>query len=161
MKLRFGAFTAEPHYYRIVPKIIAEELLVDERHPNESLRDYKFMCFNGKPEFLQVYTNRIEGTHKFNCTILDMDWNDLGKELYSEKKQYLYSKVELDRPESFEQMKEIVTALSAGFPFVRVDLYEVSGKPYFGEMTFTPGMSVVLSDEMQLKLGQMIPLADR
>lgn len=43
------------------------------------------------------------------------------------------------KPANYEEMKRIAEILSAEFDFVRVDLYEINGKVYFGEMTFTPG----------------------
>ena len=36
-------------------------------------------------------------------------------------------------------MLELSEALSAGFPHVRVDWYNIAGKPFFGEMTFYTG----------------------
>lgn len=36
----------------------------------------------------------------------------------------------------FEEMKRVAEVLSKGLKEVRVDLYEVNGKVYFGEMTF-------------------------
>ena len=41
-------------------------------------------------------------------------------------------------PDGFEEMKIIAAQLSKEFPFVRVDLYNVGGKIYFGEITFYP-----------------------
>ena len=41
------------------------------------------------------------------------------------------------RPKNFEQMLKIASVLSAGLPHVRVDLYNIDGKIYFGEMTLT------------------------
>lgn len=35
-------------------------------------------------------------------------------------------------------MKEIACKLSVGFPFVRVDVYNIDGKIIFGELTFYP-----------------------
>ena len=39
-------------------------------------------------------------------------------------------------------MLNISRVLSAGFDFVRVDLYEVAGKVWFGELTFSPAACV-------------------
>jgi hypothetical protein len=36
-------------------------------------------------------------------------------------------------------MRSVAEKLSKGFSHVRVDLYNVNGKIYFGEMTFTTG----------------------
>jgi hypothetical protein len=40
------------------------------------------------------------------------------------------------KPEHFQRMKELAAKLSKGMSHVRVDLYEVNGKIYFGEFTF-------------------------
>ena len=37
---------------------------------------------------------------------------------------------------AFEEMKKLAGKLSQGFPQVRVDLYDINGKIYFGELTF-------------------------
>ena len=44
----------------------------------------------------------------------------------------------IPKPKNFELMKTLVAKLATGFAFVRVDLYEIEGHVYFGEMTFTP-----------------------
>lgn len=46
------------------------------------------------------------------------------------------SKNVIEKPVCFDEMKRIAERLSAGIPHVRVDLYEVDGKVFFGEMTF-------------------------
>ena len=55
-------------------------------------------------------------------------------------------------------MKEIAKSLSNGFNFVRVDLFDIKGKPYIGEMTFTPhaGRITSMSDEALKKTGDML-----
>ena len=57
---------------------------------------------------------------------------------------------------------ECAERLSKGFPFVRVDLYIVGKKIYFGELTFTPSAGM---DEERLKttdliLGEMLKLPE-
>ncbi|MBR5192035.1 MAG: hypothetical protein IKW33_01325 [Clostridia bacterium] len=116
--------------YRNMPRrIIAEKFLQDE---TGELRDYKFFCFNGKPTFMQLEVGRFtkENTRNF----YDMDWNlmPFGKELpYNPN-------VIVEKPAMFEEMKSIATKLCQPFQFVRVDLYQVNGKIYFGELTFFP-----------------------
>jgi hypothetical protein len=39
-------------------------------------------------------------------------------------------------PKNFKLMKEKAKVLAKGFPFMRVDFYEVKDKLYFGELTF-------------------------
>ena len=64
------------------------------------------------------------------------------------------------KPQEFEKMKEIATILSKGIPHVRIDLYDILGRIYVGEMTFyhNGGFGPVSPDEWNYKLGQMITL---
>ena len=67
---------------------------------------------------------------------------------------------DIPRPENLQQMVDMAERLSEGFPQVRVDLYDINGKLYFGELTFTwaCGRILSLSPEAQLLLGQSITL---
>lgn len=98
------------------------------------LRDYKFYCFNGSPEYCQVISDRsINETIDF----YDMDWKHqefTGLALPHKP----FSKREILRPIMFEEMKRSAAILSKGISFLRVDFYEVNGKMYFGELTFYP-----------------------
>lgn len=142
-------------YYGIKPKIIAEQYM--EMFGHEDLTDYKFHCFDGKPTYCQVISERS----KNECIdFYDMNWNHqdfIDEPIWSPIKN---SKVAIEKPVSFEQMRSIAATLSEGFPFVRVDLYEINGKPYFGEMTFTPGSGGggFQPEEMDKKMGDMIHL---
>lgn len=62
------------------------------------------------------------------------------------------------RPNSFEKMVEIARVLSKPFPFVRVDFYEIAGKPVFSELTFTPGHNSAASPSFLLEMGDLIVL---
>ena len=95
--------------------------------------DYKFMCFHGEPKIVFTCTERFEQTG-LKVTFFDLDWNKLDFERY-----YPASEKEIAKPQNLELMIEIATRLSEGIPFVRVDLYEIEGRVYFGEMTFSPG----------------------
>lgn len=116
-------------YKNLKHRIIAEKYLEDE---TGELRDYKFFCFNGIPRFMQLEVGRFSGESTRN--FYDMEWNLLpfGKE----KPHNAELKVEV--PVKFKEMQEIAKNLSKPFEFVRVDLYEVKGKIYFGELTFFP-----------------------
>ena len=60
-----------------------------------------------------------------------------------------------------DEMLQLCRTLAAGFPFVRVDLYEVNGRIYVGEMTFTPGMFLKFSDKQwDRKLGDYLQLPE-
>lgn len=138
LKIDYGKKTCQPHYSRIAPMILAEQMLIDKNHPEESLTDYKFYCVNGEPLYVVVCTNRTANSHNIKVMTFDMKWNEC-PQFHLKTITPVWG---IPKPVSFEGMKEIATKLSSPFKFVRVDLYEVNGKPYFGEMTFTPGLSV-------------------
>lgn len=116
--------------YRNMPRrIVAEKFLEDE---SGGLQDYKFYCFNGKPTFMQLEVGRF--TEHNTRNFYDMEWNlmPFGKELPHNPD------INVSRPEMFDEMKRIAEALCKPFQYVRVDLYQVAGKVYFGELTFFP-----------------------
>ena len=112
----------ELHYGMIPPRIICEKYM------GENLNDYKFFCFDGKPEFVWVdvgrYSNHCRNTY-------DLEWNELPFIIDR------FKRVAVEKPKNLELMIELATRLSKEFAFVRVDFYEIDGKVYFGEMTFT------------------------
>ncbi|MBR0414989.1 MAG: hypothetical protein IJI67_07965 [Clostridia bacterium] len=116
--------------YRDMPRrIVIDKYLEDE---SGGLKDFKFFCFNGEPRIMQLEVGRYTDHNTRN--FYDMDWNlmPFGKELPHDPN------VTIEKPEAFEQMKQIASDLSQPFQFVRVDLYIVNGKIYFGELTFFP-----------------------
>lgn len=64
----------------------------------------------------------------------------------------------IPKPSNMEKMFEIAEKLSKGLPFARIDLYSVSGRTYFGEITFFPdsGFDVNLLPETDRHWGEMI-----
>lgn len=118
-------------YKNIRPRIICEKYMVDEI--GTELKDYKFMCFNGKAKCLFVGLNRNSPTG-LNVDFYDMDWNPMPF-----KRHYPKSGTIIPKPKTFDKMVEFAEKLSKNIPFVRVDFYEVNGQLYFGELTFYPG----------------------
>ncbi len=114
--------------YKNVPRrIIAEQYMEDEK--TKELRDYKFFCFNGVPKALFVATERQNREEPY-FDFFDMEFNHL------EMKHGHPNAPNLpEKPKCFEEMKVIAAKLSEGYPHLRVDLYEVNGKVYFGELT--------------------------
>lgn len=139
-------------YKGIKPYIIAEKLMIDENNPEKSIEDYKFFCFDGKPEIMFVATDRNIDV-KFD--FFDMDFNRLDIENIHPQ-----SGKEIQKPVMFDEMKKIAEELSQGFKHVRIDLYELNGKIYFGEYTFFHGGGFVLMKpaEWEEKLGDLIKL---
>ena len=123
------AFTSglELHYRDIKPKIIIEQYMDDN---TGDLRDYKVICFNGKPYFLWIDCNR-HLNHKRN--LYDLNWNQLPYKVNTKYSTFPSPK----KPKSLDKMKDLAIILSKNFAFVRVDFYIINDKIYFGEMTFT------------------------
>ena len=97
---------------------------------NKEIEDYKFFCFNGKPEFLYVMGERVVGK-EVKVAILNSDYSKLPVQRVGDASLDVYI-----RPDNFDEMKKIAGKLSKDFPHVRVDMYNNRGKIYFGELTF-------------------------
>lgn len=159
MKMPYGELSGQPHYTKISPKcIIAEELLIQPECPEDGLIDYKFNCFDGKPVSLAAFSERKDGTHLIRRMLYDMDWN-AHPEWYDKAKPVVLK--EVPKPVCFDEMTQLASRLSQGFPYVRVDLYAIKEKPIFGELTFTPGFDAFYSLEYQRILGDMIQLPNK
>lgn len=127
----------EPHYKYIEPLIYAEEyigMVQDGKLPV----DYKFHCIKGKVNCILTCSNRSLERHSFELALFDTDWNVLYDGLKPS-----HNKTIPERPQHLEEMIDIARKLSEDFDFVRVDLYDVAGKIYFGELTFTPASSLL------------------
>ena len=130
LKKNFYYQNREWPYKNVIPRIIAEQYMVDES--GEELKDYKFFCFYGEPKIIQVDYDRFVD-HKRN--LYDIEWNRLPFTLqFPTNWNY-----EIAKPQSLGEMIEVARKLSKGIPHVRVDLYHINGKVYFGEMTFYHG----------------------
>lgn len=129
----FGLTTGEWHYSQIKPRIIIEKYMT-MLGENMSLVDYKFHCIHGHVYGEYVCYDRIVNTHIVNYDHYDAEWN-LTDGVFP---QFHPTQRLLPKPLDFEKMKEIAKALSEGIDYVRVDLYDIDGKIYFGELTFTP-----------------------
>lgn len=125
----FFNVTREWPYKGVPRRIICEEYMVDES--GYELKDYKFFCFNGEPKALFIATDRGNPNEETKFDFFDMEFNHLPIVNGHENSQK-----EIKKPLAFEEMKRIAQKLSSGFPHVRVDLYDINGHVYFGELTF-------------------------
>lgn len=114
-------------YKNVKPRILAEKFMVDE---SGELRDYKFYCFNGEPKVFLVASERFSG-HRTYFDYFDMEGNHLPF-----TQGGMNNPVTPVLPSTFEEMKQVAIKLSYGLPHVRIDLYSVDEKVYFGEFTF-------------------------
>lgn len=116
-------------YWNVKPMILAEKYV---EQIDGQVYDYKFFCFNGEPKFAYVATDHFEGQVS-NISIYDLDWNLL------DIKYGHHPQNNVSAPETLAEMIEISKKLSKDFPFVRVDFFELEGKPVLSELTFYPG----------------------
>jgi hypothetical protein len=140
--------------YKNVPRrIIAEELL--ETPEKTDLYDYKFFCFNGKVEYFKIDFGRFKEHHAnyYDCNANLMP--------FGEADLPPVPKHQLDIPDNLADMIALAETLSKGFTFIRIDLYNLSGRIYFGEMTFYPasGLGPFTSKEWDLKIGESLKLS--
>jgi len=116
-------------YKDVRGRIIAEEFMIDDS--GVGLKDYKFFCFGGEVKAMFIATDRgVEGQDvKFD--FFDKEFNHLPF-----KHGHENAKNTPKKPEGFEEMMELAEKLSSGLRHARVDLYNINGKIYFGEITF-------------------------
>lgn len=156
LRAKYGYHNAQLHYLRISPKIIAEELLEDTSLPADAnLIDYKIFCFNGTPDNCLIVSGR-NGSN-YNVTYMDLNWNNISGYALNPKSQH-YGNFTFPKPGNFDIMLEYARILSKDIPEVRVDFYDINGKIYFGEMTFTPGYGS-RSERFSEYLGSKIDLS--
>lgn len=129
LKRNYFWHSREWPYKYVKPRIIAEEMMVDES--GYELKDYKLFCFDGKMRYLFIATDRSVANEETKFDFFDENFTHLPI-----KNGHDNSKRELKRPTGFEEMKQFAEILSKGFPEARVDFYDINGKVYFGEITF-------------------------
>lgn len=139
-------------YKNVKPRIIIEKYMEDDIY--HELRDYKFFCFNGKVKFFKIDFNRFVN-HAANY--YDVNGNLLH---FGEIKCPPNYNEKLKMPKKLKEMISVAEKLSKGLVFIRVDLYEVNSKIYFGELTFSPncGFGKFNPEEYDLKIGKMLEI---
>ena len=145
-------FNKEYPYRDVTPRIIAEEYKEDE---SGELRDYKIFCFDGQPKALFVASDRQSHNEETKFDFFDTEWNHLPF-----VNGHPNSKQTIEKPQNFEEMLNVAQKLSKGIPHVRVDLYNINGDIYFGELTFFhwSGMVPFIPVEWDYKLGEWLSL---
>jgi hypothetical protein len=127
MKKRYGNRFGEFHCNLIEPKILIEELLSDR---GAAPCNYNLYCYHGSEGF--DYAITISFPDEREDVNFDKHWNLWCGELSKEtEKKYV-------DPKGFDEMIRVARVLSSDFDFIRVDLYNIDGRIFFGEMTCTP-----------------------
>lgn len=144
LRENFYWVSREYHYAAIERQVLVEAYLDDDT-PGGPL-DYRFWCFHGQPELIQVDNH----AHDIN-PFYDTQWNPLALS-YRQR----FRACDIPRPPQLDEMLRVAAGLSTGFDFVRVDLYNIRGEVFFGEMTFTPvaGKFRFSPPEWDARLGQ-------
>lgn len=139
-------------YKNIKRCIIAEQYIDNENSSivNDSLVTYKFMCFNGEPKIMYITVKNDDIWEDY----FDMEYQPLNI-----KRKYRHSDSLLPKPQTWNEMRNIARKLSEGVPFLRVDLYEIGGKPRFSECTFYDwGGYCAFDNEWEKRLGDWLDL---
>jgi len=132
MKADFAKVGREWAYTGVVPRIVCEEFLAGE--DGEPPADYKVHCFAGEPRFIQVdYARFVRHTR----ALYTPEWKRIACRL-----EYALEKNDYPPPGTLPDMLDASRLLAKPFPYVRVDLYDLRGRLYFGELTFYHGKGV-------------------
>ena len=147
----YGKKTVEPHYSKIKPRIIIEELLLEN---NELPVEYKIHVFNGIAKYMYVVTGRNKEIHYNNYLI---DWKDFDEAQFN---HWTKSEKEIKKPLCWAEAVKLAESLASPFPFVRVDLYIINNKIYISEMTFTPakGTLTFKDDKSDFVIGEWLTI---
>lgn len=157
LKQRYYLISREWNYKNIPPKLVVEKVIRDKNGNLPS--DYRFFCFDGEPKFMMMDFGVMteEGHHKYEFprNIYDMSFNLIPVRFGRDN----YDGI-VEKPLNFERMIEIARVLSNPFPMCRVDLYNIDGAIYFGELTFYHGgcCQEITPEKWDLLFGSWIDL---
>lgn len=157
LQQNYFLYSREYPYRDVKRKIIAEQFMQDEKRGE--LIDYKLQCFNGKFDSIFLCEGRFS-KRGVRYHYFDKDWHYLPYCPYPDVNE---SELNSLRPEHFNEMIEIAETLAKGIPEVRIDLYEINGRVYFGEMTFfsQSGWDTDITYDADLIMGKKIILLNK
>ena len=155
LKVNYFNCWKEWPYKNVKPRIIIEKYMTND--DSDGINDYKFFCFNGKVKLLFIATDRVNENEETKFDFYDENFNHLPI-----KNGHPNALVPPSKPLNFEKMKELAEILSKDIPHLRVDFYEINGKIYFGELTFShwAGMVPFEPEEYDLILGNWIDISN-
>ncbi|MDZ7721158.1 MAG: ATP-grasp fold amidoligase family protein [Balneolaceae bacterium] len=149
-KFDYAEFGRERVYDGIPRTIVAEKLLLDK--DGSIPPDYKFFCFHGRVEIIQVDIDRFNNQKR---KLVDRDFTEIKATILHPK-----YKEDLECPENLDEAIDLAEKLSADFNFIRVDLYLLENKIYVGELTNYPGngFQPFQPESMEYKVGDLLQL---
>ena len=144
-------------YKSVKPRILVEQYITPPP-TSSSLIDYKFYCFNGKPYKVLCCLDRESGNTQFYS--FDKDWVFLRHDRIG---MAVMEGFTLPKPPNIRLMFCLAEKLAKDMPFVRIDMYNVQGIIYFGEITFYPnsGFNSNLLPNIDLLYGSMVHLPEK
>lgn len=151
-------------YKDVKKRVLAEKYMAPKdmvNNPIYDLSDYKFFCFNGEPKYCQVIRDRHS---KESIDFYDMNWRHqefVGLNPVTSSGKNLVNGVNpVPRPLLLDDMICVCHKLSKNMKFVRIDMYVIDNRIYFGEITFYPasGMGLFNPDKWNEELGNLISL---
>ncbi len=113
----------EVNYKLLKPKVIVEPLIFDK----ENVEDFKIFCWQGVPKLIQVDVDRYIDHRRH---LFDVRWNQQDYSIGEPR-----SNRNIPKPDNLAEMLALAGKLSAGFDFVRIDLYSDSRSCLVGEIT--------------------------
>lgn len=158
-----------PFWLRIIKKHVGREWVYEDHKPRilvekllkatPELIEYKFFCFSGQCELVLATYDRRMG-QDVRCAFFDKHFNFIDVAVDCERKADFNNLPQ--RPKKFKEMIEIAETLSAPFPHVRIDLYNIEGKIILGEFTFfnMSGYMNFIPDSFDFKLGEAFLLPE-
>lgn len=141
-------------YKNVRKQIIAERYIKSKDTPSSELFDYKFFCFNGEVKFFKIDFGRFMNHHA-NYYSPEGHLLNFGEMAYPPDVTY-----NIKLPNNLNEMIALASSLANGEPFLRVDLYNVDGRIYFGELTFYPasGLGKWTSNDADLMIGKYLKI---
>ena len=133
LKIPYGLDKLEWAYQSITRKIIIEKLLHNDN--GNIPKDFKFYMFHGKCKLISVFFDRESNPSR---SFFDEKWNFL-----SVKRLSFYQGAKIQKPKNYKKMLELAEILSKPYDYISIDLYNLNGKIYFGELTHYPGSGTV------------------
>ncbi|CAB3702221.1 hypothetical protein LMG24076_03484 [Trinickia soli] len=154
LAIDYSRASRERHYRFIKPRLYFEQLLIDEE-TGKIPSDLKLHVFRGLSEGPRIYT-----------MVVSDRFGDVHGDLYDEQWKrmnvtfgpYVPSDAPMPRPRNWAQIERVALRLAEDFGYVRVDLYSLGDKVYFGELTFTPGAGVLrfTPDSIDYEWGRLL-----
>lgn len=144
----------EYQYRNIKPVVMCEKFISDNGNVP---MDYKIYCFNGEPDVILVCKDRFKkGSHRASYMFYNQEWDFLPLN----KNDNENPSVKIDKPKNLKKMLDIARILSSDFVFARIDLYNIDGKIYFGEITLSPnsGFDPDITYETDLEFGDKLKI---